>query len=112
MNREFLIFASAQINRFVVRGIGDNQPHAFPTLHEATGYARKERHCRRGLVLVCSYCRRIGGDENYWSQIDAYLMEDSDLKISHGICEDCFERQAKELGLTLPPTASPILIQS
>lgn len=99
MNREFQIFASAQNNRFVVRGIGNVHPREFASLFEAARHARTVPDCGRGLILVCSYCRHLREDQNYWSQIDAYLMVNSDLKLSHGTCQDCFERQAKDLGL-------------
>jgi len=102
MNREFQIFASAQDNRFVLRRFGDSQPREFCSLFEAARHARIERNCERGLVLICAYCRRVGADQDYWSQIEAYLLEDSGLKLSHGVCQDCFEGQARELGLPLP----------
>jgi len=57
-----------------------------------------------GLLPMCSYCRRVRNDQNYWGQLEAYLMEHSDLKLSHGVCEDCFERQANDLGVSTEET--------
>jgi hypothetical protein len=107
MSREFQIFAWSQHSRFVVRGIGEGCPREFSSLFEAARHARTQPECERGLVLVCSYCRRVSGNQSYWSQIEAYLREDSDLKLSHVVCQDCFERQAKELGFS-PPTAADL----
>ena len=101
MNRGFQIFAVAQENRFVVKGVGEGAPRAFPSLFEAARHARMQTNGGRGLILICSYCHRSRDDQNYWSQIDAYLMEDSDLKLSHGVCQDCLEQQARDLGLCL-----------
>lgn len=53
-----------------------------------------------GLLPMCSYCKRVRNDNNYWSQIEAYLAENSDLQLSHGVCGDCFERQAIDMGFT------------
>ena len=50
-----------------------------------------------GLLPICSYCKRIRGDENYWEQVDAYLVQHSDAKFSHGICPSCYETLSKEL---------------
>lgn len=53
-----------------------------------------------GLLPICSYCRRVRDDQNYWGQLEAYLVEHSDLKLSHGVCEDCFDKQAADFGLS------------
>ena len=58
-----------------------------------------------GLLPICSYCRRVRNDQNYWGQLEAFLVEHSDLKLSHGVCEDCFQRQADEFGLSAQEVA-------
>jgi hypothetical protein len=101
MNREFQIVALAQNNRFVLQAGGGDEQHEFLSLFEAARHARTERNSRRGLVVVCSYCREVDQCQDYWDEIDSYLMQDSDLKVSHGVCEACFEEQARVLGLPL-----------
>lgn len=59
-----------------------------------------------GLLPVCSYCHRVRDDQNYWGQLEAYLTEHSDLKLSHGVCEDCFEKQAADLGISSADAAA------
>lgn len=44
-----------------------------------------------GLLPICSYCKRIRSDENYWTQVDQYVMEHTDVQFSHGICPACYE---------------------
>jgi DNA-binding response OmpR family regulator len=46
----------------------------------------------RGLLPLCSYCKRIRSDENYWQQLDRFVTEHSDARFSHGICPTCFEQ--------------------
>ena len=53
----------------------------------------------RGLLPVCTYCRRVRNDKNYWSQLEAYVVEHSDVELSHGVCDECFDQQARDLGL-------------
>src|SRR5437762_1492544 len=50
-----------------------------------------------GLLPICSYCKRIRGDDQYWQSVDAYIAEHSDAEFSHGICPPCFEEAAKEI---------------
>jgi len=44
-----------------------------------------------GLLPICSYCKRIRGDENYWERVESYISQHTDAKFSHGICPQCYE---------------------
>ena len=46
----------------------------------------------RGLVPICSSCKKIRDDRGYWNYLEQYLMEHSDVVISHGLCPDCAQR--------------------
>ena len=50
-----------------------------------------------GLLPMCSYCKRIRDDQDYWQKLEAYLSHHSDAQVTHGICPDCFEREASGL---------------
>jgi sigma-B regulation protein RsbU (phosphoserine phosphatase) len=50
-----------------------------------------------GLLPICSYCKRIRGDDQYWQSVDAYIAEHSDAEFSHGICPPCFEIAQREI---------------
>jgi PleD family two-component response regulator len=54
-----------------------------------------------GLLPMCACCRRVRDEKNYWSEFSAYVSKNTDLRLSHGVCEDCLETYAEELGL--PP---------
>jgi sigma-B regulation protein RsbU (phosphoserine phosphatase) len=45
----------------------------------------------QGLLPICSYCKKIRDDRNYWQQLESYISERSGVSFSHGICPDCFE---------------------
>ena len=42
-----------------------------------------------GFLPICASCRKIRDDQGYWSQLEAYFGEHSDLKFSHSICPEC-----------------------
>ncbi len=50
-----------------------------------------------GLLPICSYCKRIRSDDNYWEQVEQYIVEHSDARFSHGICPACLEKALAEL---------------
>jgi hypothetical protein len=46
----------------------------------------------RGLLPICSYCKKIRVDEGYWMQLEMYLRDHADLEFSHGLCPDCLKK--------------------
>ncbi|MFB3920849.1 MAG: response regulator transcription factor [Terriglobia bacterium] len=57
-------------------------------LEESAGRVR----LLQGLLPICSYCKKIRNDQNYWQQVEAYISEHSEAIFTHGICPDCFEK--------------------
>lgn len=48
-----------------------------------------------GLLPICSYCKNIRNDENYWEKIDKYLTEHSSVQFTHGVCPECYDNILK-----------------
>jgi len=46
----------------------------------------------RGLLPICSYCKKIRDDQNYWQQVEQYVSTHSEVQFSHGICPDCYRK--------------------
>jgi sigma-B regulation protein RsbU (phosphoserine phosphatase) len=44
----------------------------------------------QGLLPICSYCKRIRSDENFWAQVEAYIAEHADVQFTHSICPSCY----------------------
>jgi CheY-like chemotaxis protein len=44
-----------------------------------------------GLLPICSYCKKIRDDQNYWQQVESYVGKHSEAKFSHSICPQCYE---------------------
>jgi hypothetical protein len=49
----------------------------------------------QGLLPICSYCKKIRDDKNYWYQVEHYITQHSEAQFSHGMCPDCYENIAK-----------------
>jgi len=45
----------------------------------------------QGLLPICSYCKRIRNDQNYWEQLETHVSEHSEANFSHGICPSCYQ---------------------
>jgi len=50
------------------------------------------------LVPICSYCRKIRDDGEFWQRVEVYFKRTMDIDFSHGICPECFERVKSEMG--------------
>lgn len=53
--------------------------------------ALKHNKILRGLLPICSNCKKIRDDQGYWCQIESYIRDHSDIDFSHGICPDCLK---------------------
>ena len=50
-----------------------------------------------GLLPICSYCKSIRNDSNYWQSVERYVTEHSEAQFSHGICPRCFDSVNKQM---------------
>lgn len=47
------------------------------------------------LLPICSYCKKIRADKNYWQEVEGYISEHTDTMFSHSICPECYEIHVK-----------------
>ena len=60
-------------------------------------YLVRQLGALRGLLPICSSCKKIRDDQGYWNQLEAYLEAHSDAAFTHGICSPCQERMHAEV---------------
>ena len=53
---------------------------------------QREQHLRT-LMPICSYCKKILGDEKHWEPIDQYLSEHG-YRFTHAVCPTCLDAVA------------------
>jgi PAS domain S-box-containing protein len=51
----------------------------------------------RDLLPICSYCKKIRNDRDYWEQIESYISNYSKVLFSHSICPECEAQVLAEL---------------
>jgi len=47
----------------------------------------------REIVPICSYCRKIGNDQNYWDTVENYISQHTNSRFSHSVCPDCYKNE-------------------
>lgn len=50
----------------------------------------------RGILPICSFCKKIRDDDGYWNQVEVYVKERSAADFSHSICPDCLKEHYPE----------------
>lgn len=46
----------------------------------------------KGLIPICSHCKKIRDDRGYWHEVEVYVRDHSSAEFSHGLCGDCLEK--------------------
>jgi hypothetical protein len=46
----------------------------------------------RAFLPICSYCKSVRDDENYWQSLEAYLAKHANTQVTHGVCPTCLEQ--------------------
>jgi len=49
----------------------------------------------RGLLPICSYCKKIRDDKDYWREVEVYVGSHSGAEFTHSICPTCFEKELR-----------------
>lgn len=43
----------------------------------------------REIIPICSYCRKVRDDDDYWQHVESYIHAHTGARFSHGVCPDC-----------------------
>jgi hypothetical protein len=84
--RHSLYFRSVILSLFIVFGI--IMGNVVFRLEEALQNVKT----LRGMLPICSNCKKIRDDEGYWQQIEEYVRVHSEADFTHGICNECVEK--------------------
>lgn len=60
----------------------------------------KERELEnlRGLLRICSTCKKIRNSVGDWEQMEAYIASHTTADFTHGMCPECVEAQLANAG--------------
>lgn len=68
----------------------------------------QQKRVIRGMMTVCSYCKRVRLAHEAWEKIEEYVARKSEVTFTHGVCPECFEKHAgmiknRTAGSSAPP---------
>ena len=47
------------------------------------------------MLPICSYCKNVRNDNNYWQQVETYLNNRAGTTFSHSVWPACYESRLK-----------------
>ena len=50
----------------------------------------------KGILPLCSFCKKIRNKQGDWEQVDVYIHNYSEADISHSVCPDCMKQHYSE----------------
>jgi PAS domain-containing protein len=51
----------------------------------------------QNIIPICSVCKQVRTDDNYWVQVESYLKDRMDIQFTHGLCPSCRDKYLDEL---------------
>lgn len=68
-------------------GLAVHNSWMYTKLHKAF----EEIKVLRGIIPICSNCKKIRDDNGYWQQVEVYIRDHTEANFSHSICPDCLK---------------------
>lgn len=64
----------------------------------------------KGLVPVCSYCRKVRDDQGFWEQLESFVSRHTYASFSHGICPNCLPKVKEEVEASRPSGTGRLIV--
>ncbi|HJR61367.1 MAG TPA: PAS domain S-box protein [Vicinamibacterales bacterium] len=99
--RWFLWNASPDADRRVIYSVARDITDRKLAEEEREGLVRELRAALaevkslQEILPICSYCKKIRDDENYWQSVEGYISRHTNATFSHGICPTCYKKEVE-----------------
>jgi len=51
----------------------------------------------QGIIPICTYCKKIRDDKQYWQQVETFVADHSQAHFSHAVCPDCYKKHVQPM---------------
>lgn len=82
----------------IARDITERRREEEERLHliDELTQALRQAKTLRGLLPICSACKKIRDDQGYWQQVEVYIQKHSEAGFTHGLCPTCISNYFPE----------------
>ncbi len=93
----YLVGMKAGADDFVTKPFDEELLAARLAVAERILHLQSQVKQLAGLLPICSLCKKVRDDQNYWHQVETYVAKRSEARFSHGYCPDCFKKMVREI---------------
>lgn len=61
----------------------------------------------QAILPICTYCKSIRNDQNYWQTVDDYIAQHTKTRFTHGVCPSCYVALVSDLEGSMPSADNP-----
>jgi hypothetical protein len=66
-------------------------------LRKSLEHALAEIKTLRGILPICTHCKRVWNDDGFWEQVEVYVRDHTHVQFSHGLCPTCARQHYPEI---------------
>jgi membrane-associated HD superfamily phosphohydrolase len=92
-----MVHRRVSLEREIVLRLRAEQTARF-TAHQALADLRT----LRGIVPICSHCRKVRTEIGDWQQLEQYVAEHTEADFSHGVCPTCMREHYRSKNPATP----------
>ena len=63
--------------------------------NQELSHALSEVKQLNALLPICSYCKKIRDDKDYWQSVEGYISQHTNAQFTHGVCPECYQKVVK-----------------
>lgn len=93
--------------------VSELQALALSDAMQRLGLLREQVEELESILPVCTYCKSVRTDDDYWEHVEHYLSKHNQVRITHGTCEPCALEHVlpllERLGRPVPPELAHLL---
>ncbi len=98
---------TAGVDDFLVKPINQRELRLRLRVAERILGFTKQLRQLESFLPICTYCKNVRDDQDYWQHIEAYMHKHAGTNFSHGVCPGCYENKLRPMlrdaGLDAPP---------
>lgn len=72
-------------------------------LNQELQHALGEIKTLRGILPICSYCKKVRTNDGTWENVDLYLHRHTEADVSHGLCPECLKKHYPDMHAAIKP---------
>jgi CheY-like chemotaxis protein len=90
----YLVGMRAGADDFITKPFDEEQLAARLVVAERILNLQTEVKQLAGLLPICSHCKKVRDDQNYWQQVESYIATRTDAKFTHRLLPRLHENRA------------------